>query len=239
MRFTEAVTRGSPTRGEEVYARLRADILAGRLPPGSRLPFAELCSRYDTSVGVVREGLSRLTEQGLVRAEPQYGYRVTPVSAEDLRHLTEARIGIETLVLRSAIESGDVSWESGALAAHHTLHRTPQQEPDDPQRMSEAWAAAHGAFHAALLNGCPNPRLLGIALALRDSAELYRRWSVPVGHDEDRDVTGEHRQILDAALARDAERATTYLAGHLERTASVLLAAADGGPLPLPAAPRP
>ncbi len=215
--------RAVPTRGEDVYARLRGDILAGRLRPGSRLPFAELCSRYGTSVGVVREGLSRLTEQDLVVAEPQQGYRVKSVSSQDLQHLTDARVQIETLVVRSAIETADVAWESGVLAAHHTLVRTPQMEPQDPQRMSEAWAAAHSAYHASLLNGCPNPRLRAIALGLRDSAELYRRWSVPVGHDNARDVSSEHQALLAAALARDAEGATTVLTEHLRRTARVLL----------------
>jgi len=213
----------APTRSEGVYSRLRTDILAGRLRPGSRLPFAELCSRYGTSVGVVREGLSRLTEQDLVVAEPQQGYRVKSVSAQDLQHLTDARVQIETLVVRSAIDSADLAWESSVLAAHHTLVRTPQQDPEDPQRMSEAWASAHATYHATLLDGCPNPRLRAMALALRDSAELYRRWSVPVGHDNSRDVGSEHAALLAAALARDAEGATTVLTEHLRRTARVLL----------------
>ncbi len=213
----------APTRSEDVYSRLRADILAGRLRPGSRLPFAELCSRYSTSVGVVREGLSRLTEQDLVVAEPQQGYRVKSVSAQDLQHLTDARVQIESLVVRSAIDSADLAWESSVLAAHHTLVRTPQQDPQDPQRMSEAWASAHASYHATLLDGCPNPRLRATALALRDSAELYRRWSVPIGHDNSRDVGSEHAALLTAALARDAEGATTVLTEHLQRTARVLL----------------
>lgn len=213
----------APTRGEDVYGRLRGDILAGRLRPGSRLPFAELCSRYGTSVGVVREGLSRLVEQDLVVSEPQQGFRVKSISAEDLQHLTDARVDVETLVLRSAIDAGDVAWESSVVAAHHTLARTPQQDARDPQRMSEAWAAAHAAFHARLLDGCPNPRLRGIALALRDSAELYRRWSLPVGHDTARDVVSEHEALLASALDRDPGRAVTVLTEHLQRTARVLL----------------
>lgn len=220
------------TRGEDVYARLRADILAGRLRPGARLRFAELCARYDTSVGVLREGLSRLTEQELVVAEPQQGYRVQPVSPRDLRELTDARTEVEGLVLRAAVGSGDLGWESAVLAAHHVLARTPVQDPDDPQRMSEAWAAAHAAFHGLLLDGCPNRRLRGIALGLRDSAELYRRWSVPVGRDGSRDVAAEHRALLDAALDRDPARAVAVLTGHLQRTARVLLdATTDDGDL--------
>ena len=220
----------APTRGEDVYARLRGDILAGRLQPGSRLPFAELCARYGTSVGVLREGLPRLVEQGLVVAAPQQGYRVTPLSAEDLQHLTEARTAIETLVLREAIAHGDVAWESRALAAHHTLTRTPQLNPDDPQSVNEDWSAAHAVFHAELLAACPNPRLRAIARSLRDSAELYRRWTLPVGNDSNRDVSGEHTAILEAAtVARDPERAVTLLAEHLRRTARVLLQTTANG----------
>ncbi len=214
---------GTPARGEDVYARLRGDILAGRLRPGSRLPFAELCTRYGTSVGVLREGLSRLVEQDLVVVFPMQGYRVKAVSTQDLQHLTDARVDVESLVLRSAIAAGDLAWESDVLAAHHRLARTPQQDPDDPARMSESWAAAHASFHATLLQGCPNPRLRAIALALRDSAELYRRWAVPVGHDGGRDTAGEHQALLDGALARDAEQAVQVLTEHLRRTARVLL----------------
>lgn len=219
--------RAAPTRAEEVYARLRADILAGRLRPGARLPFAELCSRYGTSVGVVREGLSRLTEQDLVVAEPQLGYRVKSVSSEDLKHLTNARVEIETLVLRSALSRGDLSWESDVVAAYHRLARTPHEDAQDPARMSEDWATAHAAYHATLLAGCPNPRLRAIALGLRDSAELYRRLSMPVGRGTARDIASEHQALLEAALARDPDRSTTVLSEHLQRTAQILLALAD------------
>src|SRR2546423_406566 len=104
-------------RADLIYRNLRADILSGRLCPGHRLPFAELCRRYDVSIGVLREVLPRLSEQGLVSAEPQIGFRVMSVSEEDLVHLTEARVHIETLVLRQSIEGGDLSWESAVLAA--------------------------------------------------------------------------------------------------------------------------
>ena len=64
-------------------------------------------------------------------AEPQQGYRVKSVSSVDLQHLTDARVEIETLVVRSAIASADLAWESNVLAAHHTLVRTPQVDPQD------------------------------------------------------------------------------------------------------------
>lgn len=217
------VTRsGAPTRAERVYTELRADILAGRQRPGSRLPFAELSERYGVSMGVAREALTRLTAEGLVESQPQQGFLVKSLSIVDLRHLTDARCAIETLVLREAVEHGGLGWESEALAAHHRLARTPMMATGDPDRLCEEWAAAHSTYHLVLLSGCPNPRLLAVAASLRDSAELYRRWSVPFGR-HDRDIDAEHRALLDAVLARDGAEATRVLTAHIQHTTDVLL----------------
>jgi DNA-binding GntR family transcriptional regulator len=209
-----------------VYQAVRKDILAGRLPPGARLRFADLCTSYEASMSVLREGLSRLAEQGLVVAEPQHGFRVTPVSIEDLQDLTEARVAVEGLVLRRAIDEGDVAWESRLVAAHHTLERTPMIDPDDAELFNEDWATAHATYHAALLDGCTNLRLRTMASTLRDSAELYRRWSKRYGENRHRDIPAEHRGIVEAVLARDAARAVALLVAHISHTTQVLVDAA-------------
>jgi DNA-binding GntR family transcriptional regulator len=210
------------TRAEEVYARLRADILTGRVLPGTKLRFAELTERYDCSTSVVREGLTRLAEQGLVQAEPQHGFHVTSLSLDDLEDLTTARCELEGLVLRISIEHGDIAWESEVVAAHHALDRTAMETEGDPVLMTEEWTQAHARFHGALLAACPNHRLRNMALSLRDAAELYRRWSRPIGHDEHRDVRGEHRALVEAALRGDATEAVRLLDDHLRRTTRAL-----------------
>ncbi|MEP7048404.1 MAG: GntR family transcriptional regulator [Ilumatobacteraceae bacterium] len=217
-----AAMGGTATRGEQVYVLLRADILSGRVLPGTKLRFADLTTRYDCSTSVVREGLSRLTEQGLVQSEPQHGFRVTPVSEDDLEDLTTARCELEGLVLRMSIEHGDIAWESALVAAHHALDRTAMESDGDPVVMSEEWTQAHSRFHGALLAACPNHRLRTMALSLRDAAELYRRWSGPIGHDQHRDVRGEHRALVGAALRGDAAEAVRLLEDHLRRTTRAL-----------------
>jgi DNA-binding GntR family transcriptional regulator len=211
----------SATRVDVVHARIRSDILAGRESPGARLALAPLVARHGVSMGVVREALSRLVAQGLVESEPQRGFRIVPISPEDLRQLVKARGLVETLVLRQAIEAGGLRWESELIAAHHILSRTPWMTADDPDRLSDEWVSAHRAFHAALFRGCPNPRLVAITVPLRDSAELYQRWSVPLAGN--RGISGEHRQLLDLALAGDADKACAVLATHIRRTGEVLL----------------
>lgn len=229
----------APTRTEQVYARMRADILAGHWTPGAKLPFAELVARYGGSTSVIREGLTRLVEQGLVQAEPQHGFRVVPLTISDLDDLTTARCELEGLVLRLSIEAGDLEWESAIVAAQHTLERTPMTTrsgdgpaggaDDDPGTLSDEWRTAHARFHNALIAGCPNVRLRTMASSLRDAAELYRSWSGRLGHEQHRDIAGEHEAIAEAALARDAGRAVTALTAHLRRTADLLIGLATSG----------
>ena len=57
---------------------MRADLLACRIPPGSRLKIQDLCDRFSVSLGAIREALSRLTSDGLVVSEPQRGFRAAP-----------------------------------------------------------------------------------------------------------------------------------------------------------------
>ncbi|NNG40645.1 FCD domain-containing protein [Flexivirga sp. ID2601S] len=205
---------------EAVYAQVRADVLGGVHQPGERLKFSALCERYGASVSVVREALSRLAEQGLVVSEPRIGFAVRAMTVDDLRDLTMTRIEVETLALRKAIERGDVDWESQIVAAHHRLERTGMFTDDAPPRVSDDWESAHSAFHGALLSGCASHWLLGIATTLRDAAEFYRRWSQIV--EPGRDAAGEHRRILDAALARDADLAAERLREHYQRTADIV-----------------
>ena len=201
---------------------LRSDILAGRMQPGERLKFPDLCERYEASVGVTREALISLVGEGLVRSENHQGYVVTPLSEHDLGDLTAARLEIESLVFRQSVVDGDVEWEARAVSAHHVLSRTPLADADGTGRMSDEWARVHTEFHDALLSGCPNRRLLETARALRREADLYQRWSVSLGQEPERDIPAEHRGLLDAAVSRDADLAVERLREHISHTRKLL-----------------
>ncbi|GAB3977143.1 GntR family transcriptional regulator [Actinoallomurus acanthiterrae] len=205
------------------YDRLRADILAGRLLPNERLKFAALSERYGASVSVMREALAKLSAEKLVVEAPRQGFRVMPLSPDDLKDLTAVRCDIECLAFRYSVERGDLAWESRVVAAHHTLENIPMTVDGDPERFSEEWATAHSHFHLTLFDACGSPRLRELAISLRDSAELYRRWSRPLGRDHGRDIASEHRKLMEAVLARDADAVASRLEAHITRTTYVLL----------------
>src|SRR3954467_10995280 len=113
------------TRTADVYDRLRSRLLNGELEPGAKLKLAEFGAEFGVSLSVVREAVTRLAEQGLVQSSPQRGFRVTPLSVDDLIDLTRTRVLIETLALRESITHGDLNWESTVIARHHALQKTP------------------------------------------------------------------------------------------------------------------
>ena len=109
----------SQTRTEEVYHRIKADIVGGLIEPGSQLPFAKLKTDYGASMGVLREALMRLTAEGLTVNQSQLGFKVMSLSLDDLIDLTETRCTIESLAFMDSIRNGDtqVAQVHGGAAA--------------------------------------------------------------------------------------------------------------------------
>jgi DNA-binding GntR family transcriptional regulator len=192
-----------------VFERLRTAIVEGRLLPSSKLNIAALAEELAVSAGAVREGLAMLEAEALVVSEPARGFRVSPVSALDLRNLVEARIQVEQLCLAEAIRHGDLAWEGRIVSALHRLTRIAEREAEQPRHLNPEWAANHGEFHHALVSGCPNEW-------------RYRFLTAPLAATE-RDVKAEHQAIVDAVLGRDIPTAQALIARHLDHTAQLLL----------------
>jgi DNA-binding GntR family transcriptional regulator len=210
------------TQSDRVFGLVRADILGCRLMPGSKLRINEIAEQIGVSLGAVREALSRLGAEGLVIAESQKGFRVTPLSTEELLDLTEARVEIEGIALSRSIERGDLEWETDVVAAWHRLTRTNERVPEDTRRLSDKWVVAHAAFHGALVSACGSAKLLHIRSQLYEQSERYRRYSAPLDRTE-RNVAAEHQRIFDAAVARDVDEATRAISDHLRTTAAILI----------------
>ncbi|MCY1283292.1 HTH-type transcriptional repressor RspR [compost metagenome] len=217
-RWTESAEAADKrTMASQLEARVRQDIINGKLTPGSKLRLKELAESYDAGVIPLREALSRLAATGFVTSADQKGFSVGRISAEEIRDITNTRLHIECQALRLSIANGDLDWESRLIAAHHRLDRLPVVE--GPERLLRPdWEQAHEAFHTALLSNCGSPWLLRFANMLRDQTARYRVLSMHYSDSADRDVPAEHRALLDAALARDAEKACALLTEHYETT---------------------
>lgn len=210
------------SQNRQVFDRLRADIISGKLLPGAKLNIAALADDLAVSAGAVREALATLEAEALVVSEPARGYRVSPVSSLELEELVQARIEIEKLCLAEAIRNGGLAWESGIVAAFHRLSRTSERDAGSPAYLNPEWALAHAQFHRALVSGCPNRWLLRLHDTLYQQSERYRQLTAPLMTIE-REVGAEHQAIVDAILKHDVVAAQALMAAHLNATARLLL----------------
>jgi DNA-binding GntR family transcriptional regulator len=208
---------GPRTLTSAICERLRKDILSARLPPGQKLNVAHLSKGFGVSLAATREALSRLVADGLVQASDQRGFRVSPVSIADLDDLTRTRIDIESLALRRSIEHGGASWRAAVEEASASLLGARYRDPSEPTIHNEAWLVRHRLFHRTLVSACGSIWLLRFRDTLYEQSERYRQLSIPLDPGL-RDVDAEHRQIVEAALRRDADAAVAALSAHFSRT---------------------
>lgn len=210
-------------------SRVRNDVIHGLLRPGTKLRAQELAERYGVSAIPMREALCRLASSGFVRSEDQKGFRVAEISAAELDDITSTRLFIESEALRRSLRCGDLSWETNLIAAHHRMSRTPMQSAEQAGVTPE-WEEAHSAFHAALLAACDSQWLLNLADLLRDQTARYRHLSVQAESEPSsfkatsapRDVKTEHKEILESALERNADRTIDLLTEHFHRTRALV-----------------
>ncbi len=210
--------RGAATLAEAAYERIRNDILSGAFTPDAKLAIHHLRERYSIGATPLREALSRLVADGFVAMTGQRGFRVAPISVDDLRDVTRLRILFETEALRDSIAVGDDAWEAAIVAAYHRLSKVDGHLVDGD---FAHWEIRNAAFHDALVAACPSPRLLQFRQNLFDQHKRYRSLSTRAGGDA-RDVAREHREILESTLARDAVAACSRIAEHIQLTAQRL-----------------
>ena len=216
---------GPRSQTSAAYARLKRDILAGRVGPGEKLKINELAGQLGVSPGAIREALSRLVPEGFVVSRDQKGFVVAPISIDDLVDLNRLRCDIEEIALRRSVAEGDAGWEALVLSTAHRLRRTSRTVGEDEPNPD--WLHRHELFHRALVSGCASPRLLLLHSQLYQQLERYRMlaWTV----DRNRDIDAEHQALVDAALDRDADELVRVARAHFDRTATLIIDAARGG----------
>ncbi len=212
------------TVSEQAFLSLRRDVLQGEHPPGAKLKLELLQVQYGFSSSPLREALNRLAQEGLVRADERRGFRVAPVSAEDMADITRMRLMIDVPALRDAIRAGDDSWEAALVASFHRLERLESRLTEGPVILDTEWVQRHREFHLALVAACPSQRQLALSASLFDQAERYLQ--ISGRHRQGlRRKNDEHRRLMQAALKRDAGTACALLADHIEGTQRNVVAA--------------
>jgi DNA-binding GntR family transcriptional regulator len=210
------------TLWEQVRDRLREDILAGRLEPGSELSEVALAREFGTSRGPLREALGRLASEGLVTVTPRRGAVVTQLTRREFIDSYQVREALETLAARLA-----VPLMSDAEVAHlRELCELMDRAATDHE--VHVFFDTNNAFHEALVRGSRNQKLHEVHRMLVGQMVPYLPRSLELRGNL-RQSVAEHQAILAAVEARDAGRAAQLLAEHIEVPQRVLESEAGSG----------
>jgi GntR family transcriptional regulator, carbon starvation induced regulator len=210
----------SPTLAGEVFARLRADIVSSRLPPGAKLRLEDLRKTYGVGFSPLREALSRLAENRLVVAIGQRGFRVPEVSAKEITDVAMVRKEVEGFALRLAIRHGDDLWEAQVAAASDSfalLQHAGKNVAED------VWEIRHREFHSTLIAACQSPWLGHLHGLLTDQFDRYRRLSAK-SRLPNAPRWLIHKEIAQAAIARKADKAVKLLEDHITEATRLIVA---------------
>src|SRR5512132_3604626 len=192
-----------------VAERLRAEIVAGKLLAGTKLRQVEIARRFDVSTTPVREALAALQREGLVRLHPQRGAVVFLPSVEDLREHYEIRAALESLAAARTAEHFEKGWAKPLEAYLREMRGGPA---------AGRYIELNQRFHTQLYEHCGRPRLVEMIAALRDASSAYLHIYRAAADFPVERLDAEHRRILAACLARDADEAAAATREHLQNT---------------------
>ena len=209
-------------RYEQVADRIAADITAGRLAPGERLPSErDLARRLEVGRASVREAIASLQVAGMVETRPGSGSFVATGAAGRTRDehdaspsdLLEARELLEPAVARLAAQRGRPDEQAEALLA--------DMERAAAEGDLAGWNDCDRRFHLRIAELTGNPVLTDLAghVAAVMDEPLWQRL-----RDDSIAVPGrttlhlaEHRMIYEAIAEGDADAAELYATQHIRR----------------------
>lgn len=142
--------QGRRNLAEEVASLVRDMILDGRLPAGERINEVRLSREIGVSRTPLREALSRLANEGAVRAVPRRGFFVRALTAEEVRAIYPIRSILDPAALRLAGIP-----PATRIAQLRELNRELAEctEPREAVRIDDE-------LHLQLVADCPNPVLI-------------------------------------------------------------------------------
>lgn len=210
----QRLAAGAPAR-DQVYLALREAIVSAELEPGRRLSENELAELLGVSRTPVREALARLRDERLVAIVPQLGTYVTLISHQGVADAAFIRESLECSAVRLATERAS----DAALADLQANLAAQERASGDGD--AEAFDRLDDALHRSICEASGHEIAWTLSRRANGHLDRVRRLSLPdpayVG-----EMVDEHREVVAAIAARDADRAEQLLRHHLRMVLSSL-----------------
>ena len=189
------------------YRVLRQQILDGEIDPDVRLYESSLTAELGTSRTPIREALSMLERDGILRRERR-GYRVHVRTAQEILDYFDVRNALEAASAEAAATRAS---EFDRAQMKNMLARARAEAP------GEGRARIHDEWHKALTRSSGNVALADFIERAETLISLHRKpWEATIAGSDDSQA--EHEAILQAVLDRDAEKARLLMVQHMTRS---------------------
>ncbi len=194
---------------QDLFNKLRDDILQKKIRPGEKLTEQRICQEYQVSRTPVREAFQKLELDGLIEIIPNRGAFVIGLTRQDIEDMYELRSVYEAIAVKWAIDrmteaEYDELQEAFELMEFYTMKR-------DPAKM----LAMNTRFHQIIYNGTKN-RMLQHTLTSYQVYTKNTKVSPEYIKEYMEEVLEEHRQIFLAFKANDKEAASRAAVQHMQ-----------------------
>ncbi|HEY9213067.1 MAG TPA: GntR family transcriptional regulator [Ancylobacter sp.] len=204
----------APTASDVIAKHIREAIVTGAFDEGEPIRQDDVAKIFEVSKIPVREALKRLEAEGLVEFQKNRGAVVTSVSEPELVEIFEVRAMLESSALKLSVPHMTAA----------TFRRAEEYCDAFAQEKDAAhWSALNWQFHSCLYEDAHRPFLMSLIRSVNDRIERYLRIQLTLSGGTGADDK-EHRQILAACRAGNAEKAAMLLHRHISEASDSLLA---------------
>jgi DNA-binding GntR family transcriptional regulator len=203
------------TRADAVAQELRRMIQSGELAAGTRLRQDELAERFGVSTTPVREALTALARERLIRQDAHRGAIVFPSTIDDIRENFEIRLALEPLATRLAAPN----CSDDDLAVLEDLAARLRDIVEDPTTPAQPgrYEQLDRALHARIFVAAGRPRLAEMIDSLRDASVAYAHLHTVAADQPEllAALQAQHEQLVTALRRRDAQAGARIAADHV------------------------
>lgn len=211
----EGITDIKPIR-EIIYDHIRQAILDGLIKPGQRLVERDIAARFNASRTPVREALRKLETEGFIEYLPRKGVIVRGFNLEEIEEIYSIRKALECLAIRSAINKITDEQIKGLQGIVEQL-----EQLENGSTAQTTYSGLH-EFDDVLINTADMPLLKSFLSMLKESLQRYRKINLS-SLPRRQSAVREHKEILQAVIDRDVERAEKLVCQHIDNSRNELM----------------
>jgi DNA-binding GntR family transcriptional regulator len=204
------------------YERIKADIVACELAPGTAVSEARLAASYGFGKAPIRQALSRLSQERFVTALPRRGYVIAPVTLQCVNDIFDLRLLLEPAAAERAAGNVDVE-RLRELDAICCAGYTPGDRASE-----RAFLGANKAFHVAVARASGNERLARTLAQLLDEMERLFHLGLAL-RDRTEEMRHEHKALIGALISGDRAAAQAATIEQIESARKMVVDAIISG----------